>query len=78
MLPVVIRYLGTDKTLMFSSDYPHWDGQFPNTTKKMVERDDLTDENKRNIFGENARRCYAGLAEAETAQFQSTVTQQPA
>jgi hypothetical protein len=44
----------------------------------MVERDDLTDENKRNIFGGNARRCYAGLAEAETAQFQSTVTQQPA
>ncbi len=66
MLPVVIRYMGTDETLMFSSDYPHWDGEFPNATKTMVERDDLTDQNKRNLLGENARRFYPGLAEAET------------
>jgi len=68
MLPVVIRYLGTDATLMYSSDYPHWDGQFPNSTKKLVERDDLTEQNKRNIFGENAKRFYGGFAETGTAQ----------
>jgi predicted TIM-barrel fold metal-dependent hydrolase len=65
MLPVVIRYLGSDKALMYSSDYPHWDGEFPNSTKIMVEREDLTEENKRNILGENARRFYGGLAEKE-------------
>ncbi|NIO10254.1 MAG: amidohydrolase family protein [Deltaproteobacteria bacterium] len=65
MLPVVIRYLGTDKTLMFSSDYPHWDGEFPNATKNLVKRDDLTDENKRNILGENARRFYGGMTRTE-------------
>ena len=62
-IPAVIAYLGSDETLLYSSDYPHWDGDFPNTTKSLVERPDLTDENKRNIIGENARRFYAALAQ---------------
>ena len=62
MIPTVIRFLGTDETLVYSSDYPHWDGSFPNSTRELVERTDLTDANKRNIFGENARRLYARLA----------------
>ena len=68
MLPVVIKYLGTDETLMYSSDYPHWDGQFPNSTKELVVRDDLTEQNKRNIFGENARRFYGTLSRTPAAQ----------
>jgi predicted TIM-barrel fold metal-dependent hydrolase len=62
MIPTVINYLGSDATLLYSSDYPHWDGAFPNSTRKLAERTDLTDANKRNIFGENACRYYPGLA----------------
>ena len=58
-----INYLGSDETLLYSSDYPHWDGAFPNSTRKLAERTDLTDASKRNIFGENARRYYPALAE---------------
>ncbi|HEY3117032.1 MAG TPA: amidohydrolase family protein [Chloroflexota bacterium] len=61
-IPAVISYLGSDQTLLYSSDYPHWDGDFPNSTRKLAERTDLTEENKRNIFGENARRFYPALA----------------
>lgn len=64
MIPTVIRYLGSDQTLLYSSDYPHWDGEFPNSTRTLVERTDLTDQNKRNIIGENARRFYCALAKA--------------
>jgi predicted TIM-barrel fold metal-dependent hydrolase len=62
MIPTVIQFLGTDQTLLYASDYPHWDSDFPNTTRKLVARDDLTRENQRNILGENARRFYAALA----------------
>jgi uncharacterized protein len=65
-LPHVIQYLGTDQTLLYSSDYPHWDGAFPNSTRKLVERADLSDETKRNILGENARRFYTSLAPVPT------------
>lgn len=62
MIPTVVRFLGSDESLVYSSDYPHWDGGFPNTTRELVERDDLTDGNKRNILGGNAKRLYPALA----------------
>jgi len=62
MIPTVFRFLGSDQTLVYSSDYPHWDGDFPNSTRDLAKRIDLTDENKRNLFGENARRLYPALA----------------
>jgi hypothetical protein len=62
MIPTVIRFLGSDESLIYSSDYPHWDGDFPNSVRTLVERTDLTDDNKRNILGENARRFYPALA----------------
>jgi hypothetical protein len=66
MIPTVARYLGTDRTMVYSSDYPHWDGAFPNSTRGLTERTDLTDENKRNILGDNARRLYPALARVPT------------
>jgi uncharacterized protein len=66
MIPYVIKFLGTDQTLLYASDYPHWDSDFPNTTRRLAERTDLTDENKRNILGENARRLYPALAQVPT------------
>jgi predicted TIM-barrel fold metal-dependent hydrolase len=62
-IPATIQYLGSDESLLYSSDYPHWDGGFPNTTRELLERSDLTDDNKRNIIGANARRFYAALAQ---------------
>jgi predicted TIM-barrel fold metal-dependent hydrolase len=62
MLPRVIEFLGTDQTILYASDYPHWDADFPHTTEKIAARTDLTDANKRNFLGENARRYYPALA----------------
>ena len=62
MIPTVCTYLGTSGTLVYSSDYPHWDGAFPNSTKSMSVRTDMTDEQKRNIFGNNAKQLYPALA----------------
>src|SRR5579871_5390657 len=61
-MPAVVQYLGTDETLVYSSDYPHWDGAFPNSTRKLAVRTDLTEQNKRRIFGENARQLYPALS----------------
>ncbi len=66
MIPTVIKYLGSDQTMVYSSDYPHWDGAFPNSTKGLTERSDLTDQNKRNILGGNAQRLYPALAKVPT------------
>jgi len=62
MIPTVARYLGSDDTMVYSSDYPHWDGAFPNSTRKLIVRDDMSDELKRKILGDNARRLYPALA----------------
>jgi predicted TIM-barrel fold metal-dependent hydrolase len=67
MIPPVVRFLGTDETLVYSSDSPHWDGGFPNTTRELAERADLSDDNKRKILGEYARRLYAALAAVPVA-----------
>lgn len=38
MLPAVIDQLG-DRCVMFASDYPHWDGSWPNATSKLLSQD---------------------------------------
>lgn len=67
MIPTVIRFLETDCTLMYASDYPHWDSDFPHTTRTLAERTDLTDENKRNILSANAARFHPALLEETRA-----------
>ncbi|HVN85933.1 MAG TPA: amidohydrolase family protein [Candidatus Binatia bacterium] len=56
-LPTVVDLLGPD-FVMYASDYPHWDGDFPNSTKPMRERTDITPEVKARIMGGNAARLY--------------------
>jgi predicted TIM-barrel fold metal-dependent hydrolase len=51
----VCETLGSDK-ILYASDYPHWDADFPNTVTAISEREDLSDEAKRNILGANAAR----------------------
>jgi len=58
-LPAVIESLG-DRCVMFASDYPHWDGAWPNATTELREHAQgrVTDESLARIAGGNARSFY--------------------
>ena len=58
MLAAVLDDLGTD-VVMYASDYPHWDSDFPDSTRPLRERADLSEEARAKLLGENARRFYA-------------------
>ena len=57
MLPAVIEALGPD-FVMYASDYPHWDGEFPESTRALRSRTDISESARRKILAENARRFY--------------------
>jgi predicted TIM-barrel fold metal-dependent hydrolase len=57
ILPGVIDVLGAD-FIMFASDYPHWDGDWPESTKHLRTRADISEEARAKIGGGNARRFY--------------------
>jgi predicted TIM-barrel fold metal-dependent hydrolase len=44
--------------ILFASDYPHWDGEFPYAVANLANRNDLPAELKRRIFFDNPRRFY--------------------
>ena len=44
--------------LVFASDYPHWDGIFPNVVKTIKARSDISDTVKTKVLGENAKTLY--------------------
>ena len=54
-LPFVIDAIGDD-FIMYASDYPHWDGLFPESVSAITHREDLSEESKRKILGANALR----------------------
>ncbi|WP_232021822.1 amidohydrolase family protein [Mycobacterium basiliense] len=58
ILPGAINMLGDD-LIMFASDYPHWDGEWPDSTKHLRTRSDISDESREKIGGLNAQRFYA-------------------
>jgi predicted TIM-barrel fold metal-dependent hydrolase len=49
--------LGAD-TIMYASDYPHWDSDFPDTVAPIRTRRDLSDAAKAAILGGTAARFY--------------------
>jgi predicted TIM-barrel fold metal-dependent hydrolase len=53
-----VETLGPD-WILFASDYPHWDGEFPHATRPLRTRTDLAPEVKARILGENARTFFA-------------------
>jgi predicted TIM-barrel fold metal-dependent hydrolase len=57
LLPVVVDKIGED-TLLYASDYPHWDMDFPDSAKELWERNDLSERTRRKILGENAKQVY--------------------
>lgn len=60
MLPAVVGELGRD-FIMYASDYPHWDSEFPHSSRPLRERDDIDETTRQAILGGNAARFY-GLA----------------
>jgi predicted TIM-barrel fold metal-dependent hydrolase len=57
ILPGVIDVLG-DAFILYASDYPHWDGDWPESTKHLRSRSDISDQARLRIGGENAIRFY--------------------
>ena len=57
ILPAVASILGED-FIMYASDYPHWDGAWPESTKPLRQRSDLSETLRAKIAGGNARRFY--------------------
>jgi hypothetical protein len=57
VLPAVIDALGPD-FIMYASDYPHWDGEFPESTRALRTRTDISEADRRKLLADNARRFY--------------------
>ncbi len=56
-LPYAIERVGDDK-VVFASDYPHWDGMFPYVVSTIRSRKDISENVKKKILGDNAKRLY--------------------
>ncbi len=53
----VVGEIGSE-SLLYASDYPHWDMTWPESAVLIWQREDLSREAKKNILEENARRLY--------------------
>lgn len=60
LIAAAAEYLGTEK-LFWASDWPHWDNEYPESLDEILDRGDLTLEQKRAMARENALRLY-GMA----------------
>ncbi len=45
-------------SVVFASDYPHWDAEFPDSVTAITGRDDLDDSQKTAVLAGNAARVY--------------------
>jgi len=57
MLGPTVAALGAE-FVMYASDYPHWDSEFPNSTGPLRERSDLDDPARAAVLGGTARRFF--------------------
>ncbi len=57
LLPAVVEALG-DEFILYASDYPHWDSEFPESAKPIREHPKLSEDARARILGGNARRLY--------------------
>jgi hypothetical protein len=56
-LPLAVERLGAQH-ILYASDYPHWDGSFPQSTKPLRERADISEAARRDIFEGSSRAFY--------------------
>jgi len=56
-LPLVIEQFG-DECMMYASDYPHWDMEWPHSVSQVVRRKDISDVTKQKILADNAKAFY--------------------
>jgi uncharacterized protein len=56
-IPDAVRTMG-DNTLLYSSDFPHWDGDWPHTVGTVLGREDLSETTKRKMLHDNVARFY--------------------
>jgi len=56
-LPFMIEQFGDD-CILYASDYPHWDSDWPHTAKMVLDRKDISDKSKEKILGLNALSFY--------------------
>jgi len=56
-LPFVLDRVGENQ-ILFASDYPHWDGNFPYMVSTVKERRDISEDAKRKILRLNALKLY--------------------
>jgi len=56
-LPFVLEKAGED-VILFASDYPHWDGNFPYMVSTVRGRTDISDQQKAKIMRANAIKLY--------------------
>jgi predicted TIM-barrel fold metal-dependent hydrolase len=57
MMGYIVNEIGS-KTLMYASDYPHWDMSWPESAVIVWRREDLSLEAKKDILENNAKRFY--------------------
>jgi predicted TIM-barrel fold metal-dependent hydrolase len=62
----VAQSIGID-TIVFASDYPHWDAEFPGSVRAITDRKELTTRQKDAILNDNPRRYLAGTPLTTTA-----------
>ena len=58
ILPGVIDACGDD-FILYASDYPHWDSEFPESCRPLRERRDLSETSRAKLLGANAKRFFA-------------------
>jgi len=56
-IPDAMRW-GLEDTILYSSDYPHWDGDWPHTVKGIRARKDISDGIKQKMMHDNVARFY--------------------
>lgn len=57
LLGATMDYIGDD-IVMYATDYPHWDGDYPESLEEMKSRPDLTEVQRYNLLRGAAARFY--------------------
>ena len=57
LLGATLNAIGDD-TIMYASDWPHWDGDYPNSLMEMRAREDLTENQRLKVLRGAAQRFY--------------------